>query len=58
MAETIGDVDLLVASDRPTAVMDAFVGFRQVDRVLAHGETKSSIVTTGGLQIDLRVIRS
>ncbi|HET6712145.1 MAG TPA: DNA polymerase/3'-5' exonuclease PolX [Actinomycetota bacterium] len=56
MAETIGDVDLLVASDRPTAVMDAFVGFSLVDRVLAHGETKSSIVTTGGLQIDLRVI--
>jgi DNA polymerase (family 10) len=56
MAETIGDVDLLVASDRPGAVMDAFVGFDLVDRVLAHGETKSSIVTTGGLQIDLRVI--
>lgn len=56
MAETIGDVDLLVASDRPAAVMDAFVGFGLVDRVLAHGETKSSIVTTGGLQIDLRVI--
>jgi DNA polymerase (family 10) len=56
MAETIGDVDLLVASDRPAAVMDAFVGLGLVDRVLAHGETKSSIVTTGGLQIDLRVI--
>jgi DNA polymerase (family X) len=56
MAETIGDVDLLVASDRPTAVMDAFVGFGMVARVLAHGETKSSIVTTGGLQVDLRVI--
>ncbi|MEZ0236334.1 MAG: DNA polymerase/3'-5' exonuclease PolX [Actinomycetota bacterium] len=56
MAETIGDVDLLVASDRPAAVMDAFVGFGMVARVLAHGETKSSIVTTGGLQVDLRVI--
>jgi DNA polymerase (family 10) len=56
MAETIGDVDLLVASDRPAAVMDAFVGFDMVARVLAHGETKSSIVTTGGLQVDLRVI--
>jgi DNA polymerase (family 10) len=56
MAETIGDVDLLVASDRPAAVMDAFVGFGVVATVLAHGETKSSIVTTGGLQVDLRVI--
>jgi len=56
MAETIGDVDLLVASDRPGRVMDAFVGYGMVDRVIAKGETKSSIVTTAGLQIDLRVI--
>jgi DNA polymerase (family 10) len=56
MAETIGDVDLLVASDRPERVMDAFVGYGTVARVLAHGPTKSSIVTTGGLQVDLRVI--
>jgi DNA polymerase (family 10) len=56
MAETIGDVDLLVAGDRPELVMDAFVGYDTVARVLAHGPTKSSIVTTGGLQVDLRVI--
>jgi DNA polymerase (family 10) len=56
MAETIGDVDLLVASDRPERVMDAFVGSDTVARVLAHGPTKSSIVTAGGLQVDLRVI--
>ena len=56
MAETIGDVDLLVAAQRPARVMDAFVGDGLVAKVLAHGETKSSIVTTGGLQVDLRVI--
>ena len=56
MAETIGDVDLLVASERPERVMDAFVEYDMVARVLAHGPTKSSIVTTGGLQVDLRVI--
>ena len=56
MAETVGDVDLLVASDRPGVVMDAFVASHSVDRVIAKGETKSSIVTGRGLQIDLRVI--
>jgi len=56
MAETIGDVDLLVAAQRPARVMDAFVADGLVATVLAHGETKSSIVTTGGLQVDLRVI--
>ncbi|MGH2540362.1 MAG: DNA polymerase/3'-5' exonuclease PolX [Actinomycetota bacterium] len=56
MAETIGDVDLLVAADRPQAVMEAFAADAVTDRVLAKGETKSSIVTHRGLQVDLRVI--
>lgn len=56
MVETIGDIDLLVASDRPERVMDAFAGFDVVERVLAKGGTKSSILTRGGLQVDLRVI--
>jgi len=56
MAETIGDVDLLVASERPSSVMDALVGFDLTERVISHGETRSSIVTTSGLQVDLRVV--
>ena len=56
MAETIGDVDLLVASAKPGPVMDSFVSLPVVDRVIAHGEAKSSVLTTGGLQVDLRVI--
>lgn len=58
MAETIGDVDLLVASDAndARAVMDAFTSLPVVARVLAKGETKSSIVTHGGLQVDLRTV--
>ncbi len=56
MRETIGDVDLLVAASEASPIMDAFVAHPSVDRVLAHGETKSSIVTGLGLQVDLRVV--
>lgn len=56
MAETIGDVDLLVAASDAIPIMDAFTGYGIVDRVLAKGDTKSSIVTRGGLQVDLRVV--
>ncbi|HET9311541.1 MAG TPA: DNA polymerase/3'-5' exonuclease PolX [Actinomycetota bacterium] len=56
MAETIGDVDLLVSSERPSTVMDALVGFDLTERVISHGETRSSVVTTSGLQVDLRVV--
>src|ERR671931_1537349 len=56
MVETIGDIDLLVASEKPEQVMDAFTSLSYVERVLARGETKSSVRTTKGLQVDLRVI--
>lgn len=54
--ETIGDVDLLVASADPAAVMAAFVALPMVDRVIARGETKTSVVTRRGTQVDLRVV--
>jgi len=57
MEETIGDIDILIASTDAAPIMERFVALDLVDRVLAHGETKSAIVTTKGRQIDLRVIK-
>src|SRR4029450_2830200 len=51
-----GDVDLLVAADDAGQVMEGFTGYAIADRILAKGETKSSGITRGGLQVDLRVI--
>jgi DNA polymerase (family 10) len=56
MAETIGDVDLLVSCERSSDVMDALAGSDLAARVISRGETRSSIVTTAGLQVDLRVV--
>jgi len=57
MKETIADADILVASDKSRQVMDAFVGLPQVSKVVAKGNTKSSIVTKDGFQVDLRVVK-
>src|SRR5256885_11947180 len=54
--ETIGDIDLLVARDQAAAVMTAFTTAPNVERILAHGDTKSSVIVERGLQIDLRVV--
>ena len=56
MRETIGDIDLLVTSEDPAPVMAEFCELPLVGRVLAHGPTKSSVVTTSGVQVDLRVV--
>lgn len=56
MKETIGDIDLLVASKSPSKVMDYFCSLPEVVRILAKGETKSSVLVKAGLQVDLRVV--
>jgi DNA polymerase (family 10) len=58
MAETIGDLDLLVGATETAApqIMEAFTSVDTVERVLAKGETKSSVITGTGLQVDLRVV--
>ncbi len=54
--ETIGDADLLAVARRPAAVMDAFVGLPEVERVLGRGGTRSSVRLRSGFQVDLRVV--
>jgi DNA polymerase (family 10) len=56
MCETIGDIDIVVASSEPLLVMEALVALPQVDRVIARGDTKTSVVTRHGLQVDVRVV--
>ncbi len=56
MKETVKDIDILTTSKKPEGVMEAFVRLPQVKRVLAHGPTKSSVVTEDGIQVDLRVV--
>lgn len=53
---TIGDVDILIASEDAAPIMEAFVSMENVARVLGHGPTKSSIELLNGLQVDVRVL--
>jgi DNA polymerase (family 10) len=54
--ETVGDIDILVASKDSEKVMDFFVSLDLVKKVLAKGPTKTSIYTKEGFDIDLRVV--
>ncbi|MFU8813462.1 MAG: DNA polymerase/3'-5' exonuclease PolX [Balneolaceae bacterium] len=56
--ETIGDIDILVAADAgdADAIFDAFVGHELVVEVLGRGDTKSSVRTENGRQVDLRIV--
>lgn len=54
--ETIGDVDIIVATSDPASVMRAFLDRPDIARVLGAGETKSSVQLESGLQVDVRAV--
>lgn len=54
--ETVRDIDILITSTHPAKVMDRFIHLPLVGQVQAHGQTKSSIRTKQGVQVDLRVV--
>jgi DNA polymerase (family 10) len=57
-SETVGDVDVVVVASDAAAVMAAVAELSVVDRVLAKGEAKTSVVTRRGIQIDVRVVKA
>ncbi len=56
MRETVGDIDILATWPDPGELMEVFCTLPVVDRVIARGDTKSSIVTLEAVQVDLRVV--
>ncbi|GAC1366887.1 MAG: DNA polymerase/3'-5' exonuclease PolX [Actinomycetota bacterium] len=56
MRETIGDLDLLAATNNPMAVAEAFARVGGMERVLARGATKVSLLSARGLQVDMRAV--
>lgn len=54
--EVIGDIDFLASSRHPAGVIDYFTQQAGVMSISAKGETKASVMLTGGIQADLRVV--
>jgi DNA polymerase (family 10) len=54
--DTVGDIDILVASSRPRTVVRRFTAYPRVKEVRAEGPTRSAVVLDCGLQVDLRVV--
>ena len=54
--ETVGDIDILAASDSPEAVMQRFQTYPEVERVVAAGTTRGTVILRSGLQVDLRIL--
>lgn len=56
MRETIGDIDYLVLSDKPEAVLDFFVKMPEVVEIIARGPAKAFVKLADGIDADLLVV--
>ncbi len=54
--ETIGDLDIVVSCRNPADVIARFAKFSEVTQVASQGETRSTVLLSSGLQVDLRVV--
>jgi DNA polymerase (family 10) len=54
--ETIGDLDILVASAGGTSIMNRFVAYEEVEKIVSKGTTRATVMLRSGLQVDLRVV--
>jgi DNA polymerase (family 10) len=54
--EIVRDLDFIVSTRHPAAVIGDFVAHPEVESILAQGETKASVILQNGIQCDLRVV--
>jgi DNA polymerase (family 10) len=54
--ETVGDLDLLATSSAGGRVIDRFARNPGIRQVMSQGDTRSTVILSSGLQVDLRVI--
>ena len=56
MQETIGDLDILVTSEKPEKVIDFFVSMPEIVHIYSKGNTKTMVRLKNGVDVDLRVV--
>jgi len=54
--ETVGDLDILVSCEKSADVMEHFVNYEDVRKIISKGETRSSVLLRSNFQVDLRVV--
>lgn len=54
-ASTVGDIDISVASENPKIIIEHFVKYPHIDRIIEKGDMSASILVSGGRQVDLLI---
>jgi DNA polymerase (family 10) len=54
--ETVGDLDILATGEDGERIIERFVEYEDVEKIVSQGETRSTVLLRLGIQVDLRVV--
>jgi len=54
--ETVGDLDILATSKDPALLIDYFVKYPDIQKIISQGDTRSTVILRNGMQVDLRCV--
>ena len=54
--ETVGDLDILVTAKEPAQIIEHFVTFPDIKTVISKGQTRSTVILSSDIQVDLRAV--
>ncbi|KYJ87297.1 DNA polymerase/3'-5' exonuclease PolX [Sulfurovum riftiae] len=54
--ETVGDLDILATSKEPSALIDYFVKYPDIRKIISQGDTRSTVILRNEMQVDLRCV--
>ena len=54
--ETVGDLDILVTASNPEKIIEHFVSFPDIKTIISKGQTRSTVILSSDIQVDLRAV--
>ncbi len=54
--ETVGDLDILVTAREPAQIIEHFITFPDIKTVISKGQTRSTVILSSDIQVDLRAV--
>ncbi len=54
--DTVGDLDILVTAREPARIIEHFVTFPDIKTVISKGQTRSTVILSSDIQVDLRAV--
>lgn len=56
MKDAVGDIDILISSDSPAKIVEHFLKYEDITKVLATGSGKASVIVDNKYQVDIRIV--